>query len=93
MTHPTHSRVAAGNKMQALGVLLTALLVMALSAASAGAATAPGKAFAWGHDEEGQLGNGASGPGAQSSLPVGVENLTNVRNVDGGDYFTLATTH
>ena len=197
MTHPTHSRVAAGHKMRAIGVLLTALLVMALSAASVGAATSPGKAFAWGYDGEGQLGNGiegnedykpvavvnltgvraiaagdahslallgsggvkswgdnyygqlgngnagpgfersapgavsgltgvrsisggrehslavlesgkvrswghnefgqlgngASGPGAHSSLPVGVKNLTNVRNVDGGDHFTLATTH
>ena len=52
-----------------------------------------GKVRSWGHNEFGQLGNGASGPGAHSSLPVGVKNLTNVRNVDGGDHFTLATTH
>jgi hypothetical protein len=29
--------------------------------------------------------------GIVSDAPVGVKNLTNVRNMDGGDFFTLAT--
>ena len=88
MTHPTHSRVAAGNKMWALGVLLTALLVMALSAASVGAATAPGKAFAWGYDKEGQLGNGAVGP--NTNVPGAVSNLSGVKSVKAGCEHGLA---
>lgn len=38
----------------------------------------------------GQLGNGASG--TDSEVSVGVKNLTDVRNIDGGYEFTLATT-
>jgi len=38
----------------------------------------------------GQLGNGASG--TDSEVSVGVKKLTDVRNIDGGYEFTLATT-
>ena len=88
MTHPTHSRVAAGHKMRAIGVLLTALLVMALSAASVGAATSPGKAFAWGYDGEGQLGNGAAGP--NTNVPGAVSNPSGVKSVKAGCEHGLA---
>ena len=82
MMHSPHSRVAAVNKARALGVLLVALL-----AVSAAAATASGKAFAWGYYEYGQLGNGVFG--TDSDVPVAVMYLT---NIDGGYAFILATT-
>jgi hypothetical protein len=78
----------------ALGFLLaTLLLAMVLSAAPpAGAAVPAGKAFAWGDNDSGQLGNGASGAGTESDVPVAVKNLSNVKNIDGGGYHTLAAT-
>jgi alpha-tubulin suppressor-like RCC1 family protein len=49
-----------------------------------------GRARAWGYNEYGQLGNGASGAAADSDVPVAVKNLTGVRNMDGGYVHTLA---
>jgi alpha-tubulin suppressor-like RCC1 family protein len=78
----------AGYKGRELSVLLAALLLMALSAASAGAAMAPGKAFAWGYDEKGQLGNGAAGP--NTNVPRAVSNLSGVKSVKAGCDHALA---
>jgi len=50
-----------------------------------------GRARSWGANTYGQLGNGASGPAADSDVPVGVKNLTGVKNIDGGYIHTLAT--
>ena len=68
--------------------MLAMLLAMVLSAAPAGAAVPLGKAFAWGHNFYGQLGNGANG--ADTDVPVAVNNLANFTNIDGGFGFTLA---
>ena len=65
---------------------------MALSAVPAGTAVTSAKAFSWGNNSYGQLGNGASGAGTDSDEPVAVKNLTGVRNMDGGDGFALAAT-
>jgi alpha-tubulin suppressor-like RCC1 family protein len=51
-----------------------------------------GRVRSWGYNEFGQLGNGASGSGSHSSLPTAVKDLANVKNMDGGEYFTLAAT-
>jgi alpha-tubulin suppressor-like RCC1 family protein len=49
-----------------------------------------GRARAWGDNEYGQLGNGTSGPGTDSDVPVAVKNLLSVKNLDGGYEFSLA---
>jgi alpha-tubulin suppressor-like RCC1 family protein len=49
-----------------------------------------GRARSWGDNEYGQLGSGNTG--ADSNVPVAVRKLLNVRNMDGGYEFTLATT-
>ena len=69
----------------ALGFVPAMLLAIVLSAAPAGAAVPLGKAFAWGHNFYGQLGNGAD-----TDVPVAVNNLANVTNIDGGFGFALA---
>ena len=77
----------------ALGFLLATLMAMALTAAQpAGAATPSGKAFAWGGNFYGQFGNGTNADGSESDVPVSVKNLTNVKNIDGGLYSSLAVT-
>jgi len=65
---------------------------MALSAVPAGAAVTSAKAFSWGNNSYGQLGNGASWSGTDSDVPVVVKNLTGVTNMDGGYEFTVAVT-
>ena len=76
-------------KVLAFGFLLATLVAM-LYMPPAGAAVPSGTAFAWGNDNEGQLGDGAAGP--DTNVPGAVKDLTNVRNMDGGDHFTLAAT-
>ena len=49
-----------------------------------------GRARSWGDNEYGQLGSGNTG--ADSNVPVAIRKLLNVRNMDGGYEFTLATT-
>ena len=49
-----------------------------------------GRARSWCWNVSGELGNATSGN--SSDVPVAVKNLTKVRNMDGGDHFTLATT-
>jgi alpha-tubulin suppressor-like RCC1 family protein len=51
-----------------------------------------GRARSWGANTYGQLGNGASGSAANSDVPVGIKNLTTVKNIDGGYIHTLAAT-
>ncbi len=51
-----------------------------------------GRARSWGSNYYGELGNGQSGDTTHSDVPVGVKNLTNVRNMDGGYGFILAAT-
>ncbi len=146
MIYSTQNRATIG-KVLALGLLLAVLLAMALSSTPAGAAVTSSKAYAWGDNYFGQLGNDASGTGTNipgavhnlsgvkgvkagcahgialidrpdqngfvrawgdntygqlgngntgadtgSDVPVAVQNLTNVRNLDGGYLFTLAAT-
>jgi alpha-tubulin suppressor-like RCC1 family protein len=47
-----------------------------------------GSARAWGHNFEGQLGNGTFNN--FSDVPAAVKNLTSIKNIDGGYQFTLA---
>ena len=49
-----------------------------------------GRARSWGDNSRGQLGTAITGP--DSDVPVAVRNLSNVKNIDGGDTFTLAAT-
>lgn len=49
-----------------------------------------GRARSWGDNSRGELGTATTGP--DSDVPVAVKNLSNVRNMDGGDEFTLAST-
>ena len=80
-------------KVMTLGFLLATLVAMLLSPAPpAGAIVPAGKAFAWGHNFDCQLGNGTSGAGTDSDVPGAVKNLSNVKNIDGGYNFTLAAT-
>ncbi len=93
-------KTATISRLLALGLLLATLLAALLSAIPAGAAVASGKAFSWGSNQygqlgintDGQLGIGTSGSDTGSDVPVAVQNLTNVRNLDGGYLFTLAAT-
>ena len=74
----------------ALGLLLAILLAALVSSAPADAAVTSGKAYGWGGNYDGQLGNGTSEN--YSDVPVAVQNLTAVKNIDGGYGFTLAGT-
>lgn len=49
-----------------------------------------GTVWAWGSNQSGQLGNGTSGSGADSNVPVQVSGLSGVTAVDGGFYHNLA---
>jgi alpha-tubulin suppressor-like RCC1 family protein len=49
-----------------------------------------GRTRSWGDNSRGQLGSGRTGP--DSDVPVGIRNLTNVKNIDGGFEFALAAT-
>jgi hypothetical protein len=49
-----------------------------------------GRARSWGDNSRGQLGTGRTGP--DSDVPIGIRNLTNVKNIDGGFEFALAAT-
>ncbi|MFJ8018579.1 hypothetical protein [Streptomyces sp. NPDC096339] len=49
-----------------------------------------GRAYAWGRNAHGQLGNGMSGNDVQSSVPVEVTDLTNVTGVAAGGEHSLA---
>lgn len=54
------------------------------------ALTEDGAVWAWGDNYDGQLGNGDSGFGADSSVPVEVEDLQDVKAIAGGSSFSLA---
>jgi hypothetical protein len=48
-------------KLMIFGLLLASLLIATFSAGIAGAAVSPGRAFAWGDNSYGKLGNGLTG--------------------------------
>ena len=78
---------ATVGKAMVLGLLMATLLEIALSSVPAGAAVTSGKAFAWGYNEFGHLGNGTHGLGTEKNLPGAVGNLTGVKSVKaGGDH-------
>jgi hypothetical protein len=93
MITTTKDRVTIG-KAVALGFPLATFIAMLLSTTPpAGAATPSGKAFAWGGNEYGTLGN--SNTPTDSDVPAAVKNLTgikSVKNIDEGLYFSLAVT-
>src|SRR5690242_7425443 len=47
-------------------------------------------AWAWGYNFYGQLGNGTSGPGTDSNVPVQVSLLTGITAIAGGWFHSLA---
>jgi alpha-tubulin suppressor-like RCC1 family protein len=49
-----------------------------------------GKVRSWGSNYSGELGNGTSGNGTESDVPVAVNNLTSVKRVAAGNGFALA---
>jgi alpha-tubulin suppressor-like RCC1 family protein len=67
---------------------LTDVRFVAAGADQSFAALESGRARSWGDNSSGELGNGNTG--TDSDVPVGVKNLTTVRNLDGGYDFTLA---
>ena len=89
MNTTTENRAKMG-KITVLGLLLAMLLLMALSSAPAGAVVTSGKAFAWGHNEFGQLGNGTHGLDTGKNIPVAVGNLSGVKSVKAGADHGLA---
>jgi hypothetical protein len=70
-----------------LAVILAALTI---GAEAASAATIQQLAAAGGKNAFGQLGNGTSGPGANSNVPVKVSNLSGVTGIVAGGYHSLA---
>jgi alpha-tubulin suppressor-like RCC1 family protein len=60
---------------------------MPFATVPADAAATSGKAFSWGINDEGQLGNGAE---AGRTTPGAVKNLTGVKSVKGGCYHGIA---
>lgn len=88
MITTTENRTTVGSVL-ALGFLLATLIATVLLQASPADAAAPsGKAFAWGENSSGQLGNGNTG--TDSSVPVAIKNLTGVKSVKSGGYHELA---
>ena len=77
-------------KVMAVGLLLATLLTMALASAPAGAAVTSGKAYAWGYNGSGQLGNDTSGIGTDRSTPGAVSNITGVKSVKAGSSHGIA---
>jgi len=51
-----------------------------------------GKVRSWGNNYSGELGNGTSGPGTESDVPVAVKNLASVKGVAAGNGFALTVT-
>ena len=70
--------------VMALGLLLGALLS---TGTPASAATTSGKAYAWGDNTYGQLGNGTNDP---KDVPVQVKKLTDVKAISAGCDHNLA---
>jgi len=74
----------------AIGFLLATLLATVLSAGTADAAVSSGKAFAWGYNYNGELGNDTHGEGTEKNTPVAVSNLQSVKSVKAGCEHGLA---
>jgi len=74
----------------AIGLLLATLLAVLLSSGPAGALVTSAKAFSWGYNEYGQLGNDTHGPGTETNTPGPVSNLTGVKSVKAGCLHGLA---
>jgi alpha-tubulin suppressor-like RCC1 family protein len=49
-----------------------------------------GTVWAWGFNSQGMLGNGSSGTGTDSNVPVQVSNLTDATDVSGGNFHSIA---
>jgi alpha-tubulin suppressor-like RCC1 family protein len=60
------------------------------SAGTADAAVSLGKAFAWGYNYNGELGNDTHGEGTEMNISVAVSNLQGVKNVKAGCEHGLA---
>ncbi len=90
MITSTQNRATIG-KAIVLGFLLATLIAILLSAAApAGATVSSGKAFSWGFNSDGQLGNGTSGDGTDTNIPGAVKDFTGVKSVKAGGGHGLA---
>ncbi len=69
---------------------LTGMTAVAAGGYHSLALTSGGAVKAWGHNNYGQLGNGVTLPGSDSSSPVTVSSLTNVKAIAAGGYHSLA---
>jgi alpha-tubulin suppressor-like RCC1 family protein len=77
-------------KVSALGLLVALLLALSVSGAAtrpADAAASSSKAFSWGYNQDGELGNGTT---TNTNTPGTVSNLTNVKSVKAGCSHGLA---
>jgi alpha-tubulin suppressor-like RCC1 family protein len=93
MINSTRNRITIG-RVLALDLLLVTLLVTLLatllSPAPAGAVVSSGKAFTWGDNYFGRLGNGTSGADTGTNIPAAVKNLSGVKSVKAGCSHGLA---
>lgn len=71
-------------RVLAFGLMLATLLVMLHSTASADAAVTMGKAYSWGYNYNGQLGNVTNGDGTEIDVPGAVSNLQGVKSIKAG---------
>jgi alpha-tubulin suppressor-like RCC1 family protein len=84
----TTSSTANPNPVQASG--LTDVVAIAAGSNHSLAVKSDGTVWAWGFNSQGMLGNGTSGTGTNSNVPVQASNLTDATDVSGGNFHSIA---
>jgi hypothetical protein len=91
-SHTGGSRLWRARAAMLLALISAVLFILLVSDGRSASAQTPPQVdpWAWGRNSEGQLGNGTSGTGTESNVPVQVSNLTDVLAVAGGGLHSLA---
>jgi alpha-tubulin suppressor-like RCC1 family protein len=76
------------NPVQASG--LTDVVAIAAGSNHSIALKSNGTVWTWGFNSQGMLGNGTSGTGTNSNVPVQASNLTDATDVSGGNFHSIA---